>query len=113
MGSMHCDCTTFTKSADKHDVINVSTARSIIGRDSGFKYESTLFTIGSSDLDILVFIEKENAFNIPTPLLAVPVNFIFSNNAFTDSDENIMLNILFAFSVRLILTLLHTISFIF
>ena len=28
-------------------------------------------------------------------------------------DENIMLNILFAFSVRLILTLLHTISFIF
>jgi hypothetical protein len=125
MGSMHCDCTTFTKSADKHDVIKGSTARSIIGRDSGFKYESTLFTIGSSDLDVIVFIrvvlvflEKIDeklllAFNIPTPLLAVPVNFIFSNNAFTDSDENIMLNILFAFSVRLILTFLHTISFIF
>ena len=117
---MHCDCTTFTKSADKHDFIKGSSARSIIGRDSGFKYESTLFTIGSSDLDIvLVFIEKENALNILTPLLAVPVNFMLSNNAFTDSDENIMLNILFAFSTLVVATLLplllllHTISFIF
>jgi hypothetical protein len=101
MGSMHCDCTTLTKSADKHDFVKGSSARSIMGRDSGFKYESTCFTIGSFNLDVivfrvvLVFLEKIDeklllALNIPTPLLAVAVNFIFSNNAFTDSDENII-----------------------
>jgi hypothetical protein len=44
---------------------------------------------------VLVFVEKIDeklllALNIPIPLLAVPVNFIFSNNAFTDLDENII-----------------------
>ena len=107
MGSMHCDCTILTKLADKHDFIRGSSARSIIGRDSGFKYTSTWLTIGSFDLDILVvvflrvvvvgFLENENkdetlllALNIPMPLLAVPVNFIFCINASIDSGENII-----------------------
>jgi hypothetical protein len=102
MGLIHCDCTTLTKSADKHDFARGSSARSIIGRDSGFKYESTWLTIGSFNLDVIVFIrvvlvflEKIDeklllALNNLMPFLAVPVNFIFSNNAFTELDENII-----------------------
>ena len=108
---MHCDCTTLTKSADKHDFFRGSIARSIIGMDSGFKYISTWLTIGSLDLDLLVvilvvflrivvlvlvvFIEKKDdifllALNISIPLFAVPVNFIFCINASIDSGENII-----------------------
>ena len=104
---MHCDCTTLTNSEDKHDFFRGSSALSIMGRDSGFKYVSTLFTIGSFNLDllvvvflrivVLVFLENENkeetillALNIPIPLLAVPVNFIFCISASIDSAENII-----------------------
>jgi len=76
-----------------------------MGMESGFKYLSTWLTIGSFNLDllvvvflrvvVLVFLENKEetlllALNISMPLLAVPVNFIFCNNAFTESDENIM-----------------------
>ena len=139
---MHCDRRILTKSADKHDFIRGSIARSIIGRDSGFKYTSTWLTIGSLDLDLLivvviiflrvvvlvlvVFLENKDetlllALNISIPLFAVPVNFIFCNNAFIDSDENIILNILFDFPTLVVVALLfpllplllHAISFIF
>ena len=127
---MHCNCTTLTKSADEHDFIRGSSARSIMGMESGFKYLSTWFTIGSFDLDLLVVVflrivvlvflkNKEEtlllALNIPMPLLAVPVNFIFSINAFTDSDENIILNILVDFPTLVVTAplplLSHTIAF--
>jgi len=143
---MHCERTALAKSEseDKHDFVRGSIARSIIGRDSGFKYTSTWLTIGSSlDLDplvvvidflcvvdffLVVFLEKKDdnfllALNISIPLFAVPVNFIFCSNAFTDSDENIISNILFDFPTLTeavpfpfpfpFQLLLHTISFIF
>ena len=56
---MHCERTALAKSEseDKHDFVRGSIARSIIGRDSGFKYTSTWLTIGSSlDLDLLVVV---------------------------------------------------------
>jgi hypothetical protein len=76
-----------------------------MGMESGFKYLSTWLTIGSFNLDLVVVVFlrivvlgfPENkydtfllALNISIPLFAAPVNFIFCNNAFTESDENIM-----------------------